>query len=211
MICCRIDQLTQEILLGVREAMRQRYIGLLTAMLLLPGAGCRDEPPALPPSDLETQPADTDGPSDRVASGTDEAPALDWPTPPEETLATGPHEGLLFPLPDQCGFVEWSADQRRVYFLDPEKHPLEVTSLEAFAAGDEGPEDVELAACEGEDVPETGCHHYASRSGSEPDHLLLRLRIDDRDIVVKLISPSDEEPGSRESDRSNNSDEPVLP
>lgn len=165
-----------------------RFIALFPLLV----SGCEDSAtvPGTPPATMPAYDVDTaETPGD--SADTQPATALEWPTPPDEPMETGPHGGQLVPLPGELGFVEWQPDRRRIHLLTRENNALQVTSIHASATGEHGPRDVSLVPCEQEDRMAESCLEYEPRPGEGRHSLLLRLRVNQQGIAVKLIPPDD--------------------
>jgi len=172
--------------------------------LLLPAA-C-EETPTLP-DDLEEHQAETDAGADDTATAatqpaetraaTEPASVLEWPTPPEDPPEIGPHDGLLYPLPDGIGRVEWKPDARQIYLLTMEGKALQVDALRAYAPSADGPVEIPLHTCEAPTSAGETCYHHeplpAAPVSASPvsSSLLLRMRAGNRDLHAKLILPAD--------------------
>ncbi len=108
---------------------------LCLAVLLAAGvAGCRDD--AGPPGKDDSR-----------------SPAATAPAAPVPGKSASPHGGLLLPIPNGRGAVEWVVDDTnhrlRLYFLTPDQQPLADVG-EAFLVLETpaGPQVIELADCD---------------------------------------------------------------
>jgi hypothetical protein len=171
--------------------------GLISSALLLIGVtltGCKDEYPELPtvpPSGTTSKPA---------------KPLHPDALPPPEFPFEAPHGGLMTPVDGGRGYVEWTVEEGRLYYLDPDGLPLSgVEEAVLHIATPGGPVQVALVAFD--DGEYRGVASEDGRLSEQAIRGVLRFRLNGEpcrvliDLARSEMQPAAETAGSDKTNR----------